>query len=227
MRGTCRLKKAHLAPRPFSLVPSACWSTQAGRGRLTSVRDGRLGRDGKPDLQGEIAMLRKFAGYLCGRTRWIFVFCAVFLPGVFAVQASPQSQIPTPAQLQQMVPENATIQYTRNVSGKVAVDALASKLGVNTHALAAVLGSNVSSLGPDPLGVKSVTKTASWQHTEQVSANQALSGDSLGTSVKPMAVGDTYTTRWSEGGWNYTATYTWNGQQWELTSFSAVKQAPR
>jgi hypothetical protein len=125
-----------------------------------------------------------------------------------------------------MVPDNATIQHSRNVSGNAAVEALARKLGIDTSGLAGILGSSLENLGPDPLGTKSGSKTATWLHTEKVSAKQALSGNGFG-SMTPMAVGDTYTTHWSSGGWNYSATYTWNGREWELTSYTATRATPK
>lgn len=171
--------------------------------------------------------MRSYTGYSCRQVRWGLALCIAFSSSVFAMQASPQSEVPTPTQFQSMVPENATIQYSRNVSGNAAVEALASKLGIHASALAQVLGSNLKNLGPDPLGTTSKSKTATWLHTEQVSAKQVLSGSRSDDSMRPMAVGDTYTTHWSSGGWNYSATYTWNGQGWELTSYAATKAAPR
>jgi len=126
-----------------------------------------------------------------------------------------------------MVPDSATVQYTRNISGKAAVETLSNKLGIDPRALAEAVGSNISKLGPDPLGTKSAVVTAIWRHSEHVSTKEALSDNSWGGSVKPMAVGDTYTTHWSSGGWNYSATRNWNGQEWELTSYTATKAAPR
>jgi len=167
--------------------------------------------------------MRNYTGFPRRQVVWRMMALGIaFSSSVFAMQASPQSDVPTPTQFQSMVPENATIQYSRNVSGNAAVDALARKLGLDTSGLAKVLGPNLKNLGPDPLGTKATSKTATWRHTEQVSARQALSGNRSSDSMNPMAVGDTYTTHWSSGGWNYSATYTWNGQEWELTSYTAT-----
>lgn len=159
------------------------------------------------------------------RSRLALAFCVALSSSIFAVQAAPQTEVPTPAQFQKMVPDNATVQYSRNISGKAAVEALSNKLGIDPHALAEAIGSNLSKLGPDPLGTKSTVVTATWRHSAHLSTKEALSDSSWGGAVSPMAVGDTYTTHWSSGGWNYSATYTWNGNQWVLTKYTAEKAA--
>ena len=161
------------------------------------------------------------------RVGWRHVVCAAALSlGTFVADASPQTEIPTPTQFQKMVPDNAIVQYTRNRSGKAAVEALSNKLGIDPHALAEAIGTNFSKLGPDPLGTKATVVTATWVHSAHASTKEALSDNSWGGSSKPMTtVGDTYTTHWSSGGWNYSATYTWNGNSWELTKYTAEKAA--
>lgn len=159
------------------------------------------------------------------RLRLALACCVAFSSSIFAVQAAPQTEVPTPAQFQKMVPDNATVQYSRNISGKAAVEALSNKLGIDPLALAEAIGTSLSKLGPDPLGTKSTIISATWRHSARVSTKEALSDNSWGGSVSPMAVGDTYTTHWNSGGWNYSATYTWNGNEWVLTKYTAERAA--
>jgi len=170
--------------------------------------------------------MRTYIGFPRGQVGWGLALCVAISSSAFAMQASPQSEVPTPTQFQSMVPEDATVQYSREVSGRAAVEALARKLGIDASGLAQVLGPDLKNLGPDPLGTKNGSKTATWRHTEQVSAKQALSGNRSDDSLTPVAAEDTYATHWNSGGWGYIATHTWNGQEWELTGYAATKGAP-
>jgi hypothetical protein len=60
--------------------------------------------------------MRSYAGLPRVRTAWALALCIAWWSGAGPVQASPQSGVPAPSQFQSMVPDNATIQHSRNVS---------------------------------------------------------------------------------------------------------------
>lgn len=132
-----------------------------------------------------------------------------------SLHAQPPQHPLTAAEFEKTIPDKAVYQTAKSVQGKTAVSELRDRMGVGP--------AGVSRFGVnDPLQSQSSSEVeATFLHSEVTSRSKALASADM---VKPqVAVGDTITETWTEDGWRYTATRTWDGGAWQLTSFSATK----
>lgn len=141
----------------------------------------------------------------------------VFMFGGYAVaQTRDLPRPPTASEFQKTIPERGEFTTTRTVKGREAVLRLRTSMGLDVVDLARF---NMA----DPLLTDSTSLQATIRHTESTSRSNALAAPAPDWGTAQVKVGDTITQTWSEGGWTYTSTVTWNGSEWELTAFSAVK----
>lgn len=141
---------------------------------------------------------------------------AFLLAGYAMAQTRDLPRPPTASEFQRTIPENAEFQTTRTVNGREAVLQLRANAGLDVGALARF---NIS----DPLLTGGTSLQSTIQHSEFTSRGQALIAAQPDWGTAQANVGDTITETWTDGGWSYSATWTWNGSEWELTAFSAHK----
>ncbi|GAA3918070.1 hypothetical protein [Luteimonas lutimaris] len=141
----------------------------------------------------------------------------VALTGHAVAQTRDLPKPPTAAEFQKTIPDRGEFTTSSTVKGREAVQQLRSSMGLDAVDLARF---NMA----DPLLTDSTSLQATIRHTESTSRSNALAVPAPDWATAQVAVGDTITQTWSEGGWTYTSTVTWNGSEWELTAFSAEKE---
>ena len=141
---------------------------------------------------------------------------ALLFAGHAMAQTRDLPRAPTAAEFQKTIPENAEFRTSRTVKGHEAVLQLRRDAGLDVANIARF---NVA----DPLLTDSTSLQATIQHSESTSRGKALAVPAPDWTTAQNNVGDTITQTWTEGGWSYSSTYTWNGTEWGLTAFSAHK----
>lgn len=106
----------------------------------------------------------------------------------------------------------------RIVNGADAVGRLRTDAGLDVAAPLAKYDVRDPLLEP---GVTSIEATI--EHRQHVAENEGLAKPQSDSEVVQASAGDAITETWTEDGWSYSATYTFNGNEWELTAFSAVR----
>ena len=140
----------------------------------------------------------------------------VVFTGYAMAQTRDLPKPPTAAEFQKTIPERGEFTTSRTVKGREAVQQLRTSMGLDAMDLARF---NMA----DPLLTDSTSLQATIRHTESTSRSNALAVPAPDWATAQVDVGDTISQTWSEGGWTHTSTVTWNGSEWELTAFSAVK----
>lgn len=149
----------------------------------------------------------------------VFVLLAFVSTGYALAQARDFVRPPTVAEFQRSIPESADFHTASTVNGRDAVAQLRANHGLDFKALSGLARFNAQ----DPLNSRISKIQATIQHTVRASRSKAMANAQPDWVTAQASVGDTITETWSQDGWTYSATYTWDGSKWELTAFSARK----